>query len=102
MCIIDVAQGCAEMRAILGADACGECLASHGQELPAALLLDAQVLKVPEPSLGSCLWNANLAQPSGAECPVGERSEAQVWRCAWTPGSPVPLSACFSACSSAA
>ena len=40
-----MAEGCAEMRAIVGADSCGECLTSHGEDYPAALLLDVRPLK---------------------------------------------------------
>ncbi|CAK9026803.1 unnamed protein product [Durusdinium trenchii] len=92
-------NGCSSMRQILGPDACGECLASDGQDYPAVVLVDAQLsAEVPEfelnfkgkfnfeehsPSLGSCLFAANLAQPP--RCHASHQRLARLCPCRATP-----------------
>ena len=54
----------------------------------------------PEPSLGSCLWNANLARPYAPRPRIALHPKAQVWRCTSTPSAcgdflSVDLALCF-------
>lgn len=88
-------NGCPAIRRVLGADACGECLASDGEEFPAVVLVDADAsaqsaqfemnfkgkfsFEEHSPSLGSCLYSVNLAK--APRCSASHQRLARLCPC---------------------